>query len=119
MVMQLREEATTASAKPLATALGKRTAVEMRDAASERLDLAIAAVEAILRDSEARHSDKLAAAIFIRDTAHGKPSQSMEITQKIGIVEIVRGMIQVQKPSIPLIDSSSNSNVSVTQVIDN
>lgn len=68
------------SANPIPTPLSKRTAVEMREAASERLDLAIAAVEAILRDSEARHSDKLAAATFIRDTAHGKPAQTMETT---------------------------------------
>ena len=103
---------------PLKTPLGKRTAVEMRDAASERLDLAIAAVEAILRDSEARHSDKLAAATFIRDTAHGKPSQSMEITQKIGIVQIVMEMNKQAKLQ-PAGDNLMIGAVDKAQVIDN
>ena len=66
------------SVAPLKTALRKRTASEMREAASTRLDLAIEAVEAILRDPEARHSDKLAAATFIRDTSHGKPTERIE-----------------------------------------
>ena len=83
------------SANALKTALNKRTAAEMREAASERLDLAIQAVEAILRDSEARHSDKLAAAVFIRDTSHGKPTERVEHT--VGIMQIVMEMNKQQK----------------------
>jgi hypothetical protein len=84
----------------LRAALKAVTASEMREAASKRLDLAIAAVETILMDSEARHSDKLAAATFIRDTAHGKPAQSMEVTAKIGIIEIVMEAARQQKAMI-------------------
>ena len=104
--------------KPLKTPLARRSAPEMREAASERLDLAIQAVEAILRDSEARHSDKLAAATFIRDTAHGKPSQSMEITQKIGIVQIVMEMNKQAKLQ-PAGDNLMIGAVDKAQVIDN
>lgn len=84
-------------AEGLKTPLRKRTAAETSEAASERLDLAIAAVEAILRDSNARHSDKLAAAAFIRDTAHGKPGQSIDVTARIGIVEIVMEAAKMRK----------------------
>ena len=98
----------------LKTALRTRTAAEMQESASERLDLAIDAVEAILRDKDARHSDKLAAAAFIRDTAHGKPGQSVEVTGKIGIIEIV-----MAASKLPLIDSSPVSAVIENQPIDN
>ena len=88
--------------KPLKTPLARRSAPEMREAASKRLDLALDAVEAVLRDPEARHSDKLAAAVFIRDTSHGKPTERVEHT--VGIMQIVMEMNKQR--GIPLVDSS-------------
>lgn len=103
------------AATPLKTALNKRTAAEMREAASSRLDLAIDAVEAILRDSNARHSDKLAAAVFIRDTSHGKPTERVEHT--VGIMQIVMEMNKTYNKGIivgtslpEIIDNNDKSN---------
>ncbi len=111
MVVQKPQQSATATLK---TALNKRTAQEMREAASSRLDLAIDAVEAILRDSEARHSDKLAAAVFIRDTSHGKPTERVEHT--VGIMQIVMEMNK--HASIPLIENGKVLDNAESQVID-
>lgn len=97
----------------LKTPLKKRTAPEMREAASARLDLAIDAVEAILRDSEARHSDKLAAAVFIRDTSHGKPTERVEHT-----VDLMSLILGANKKEQALIGGTIGGTLP-TVVIDN
>ena len=105
------------STAPLNTPLGKRTALEMRDAASERLDLAIAAVEAILRDSEARHSDKLAAAVFIRDTSHGKPTERVE--HSVDLMTLILGANKKEQILQLAGDSLLSTPVDNHKIIDN
>lgn len=103
--------ATAPTAKRLKTPLQARTAAELAEAASQRLDLAIEAVEAILRDPVAKNSDKLAAAAFIRDTAHGKPGQSVEVTGKIGIIEVVMEAVKLRKPQDIVIDNITTNRI--------
>lgn len=99
--------------------LTHRTAAEMSDMAARRIDHALRAVQSVLDDPDANNSDKIAAAAFIRDTAHGKPAQIVTVRKpntKVldGLWERVEAAGLVKDVSISGIEP-----VNETKLIDN